>query len=143
MLALVDTSCDTSADGLLQTIVKVTDENDISLQTMCIADAFDGASNMSSQYHGLQAKLKELSPHHIHKWFYSPCLKLDDLEQLYTVGGCIILWLTTRIVCFLRRLLQTHCCLGRTYGQTIWVFFCASKTNKSRCNSLESKTQRK
>ena len=37
MLALVDISCDTSADGLLQTLVKVTDENDISLQTMCIA----------------------------------------------------------------------------------------------------------
>ena len=76
MLALVDTSCDTSADGLLQTLQEVTNDNNTLLQTMYIADAFEGASNRSAQYNGLQAKLKELSPHHIYKWCYSHVLNL-------------------------------------------------------------------
>lgn len=42
----------------------------------CIADAFDGAANMNGQYQGVQAKLKSVSPRHIHTWCYAHILNL-------------------------------------------------------------------
>jgi hypothetical protein len=52
----------------------------------CIADAFDGAANMNGQYQGVQAKLKEVSPRHMHTWCYAHILNLV-LQQttLYSV----------------------------------------------------------
>ncbi|XP_050547293.1 uncharacterized protein LOC126908980 [Daktulosphaira vitifoliae] len=39
-------------------------------------DAFDGAANMNGEYNGVQAKLKELLPRHIHTWCYAHVLNL-------------------------------------------------------------------
>lgn len=49
---------------------------EIPLKDFCIADATDGAPNMSSEYCGLQAKLREQNPSHIHTWCYSHVLNL-------------------------------------------------------------------
>ena len=43
---------------------------------LCIADAFDEASNMSSEYARLQANQRELNPAHVHTWCYSHVLNL-------------------------------------------------------------------
>ena len=76
LLALINTSDDTSAEALFQIVDKITTTHNIPLQEMCIADSFDGASNMSAKYNGLQAHLKIKNPTHIHTWCYSHVLNL-------------------------------------------------------------------
>lgn len=50
----------------------------------CVANAFDGASNMSGAYTGLTAKLAEKVPNHIHTWCYAHVLNLvlSDTAQI-------------------------------------------------------------
>lgn len=55
----------------------------------CIADAFDGAANMNGQYQGVQAKLKEVSPRHIHIWCYAHILNLV-LQQTTSYSVTVI-----------------------------------------------------
>lgn len=42
----------------------------------CVADSFDGAANMSGQYSGVQALMKETRPTHVHVWCYAHVLNL-------------------------------------------------------------------
>jgi len=55
----------------------------------CIADAFDGVTNMNGQYQGVQAKLKEVSPRHIHTWCYAHILNLV-LQQTTSYSVTVI-----------------------------------------------------
>ena len=76
MLALINTSFDTTAQGLFDAIYSTTENFGISLKELRIADDFVGASNMRSEYAGLQAKLRELNPAYVHTWCYSHVLNL-------------------------------------------------------------------
>ena len=42
----------------------------------CIGDSFDGAANMSGQYKGVQARIKEVADNHVHVWCYAHSLNL-------------------------------------------------------------------
>jgi len=55
----------------------------------CVADAFDGADNMNGQYKGVQAKLKEVLPRHIHTWCYAQLLNLV-LQQTTSCSVTVI-----------------------------------------------------
>lgn len=50
-------------------------ENEILLEN-CIADSFDGAANMSGQYHGVTTHIREMLPSHMHTWCYAHVLNL-------------------------------------------------------------------
>ena len=76
MLTLINTSSDTTAQGLFDVIHSTTENFGIPLKELCIVEAFDGACNMSSEYAGLQAKLCEINPAHVHTWCYSHVLNL-------------------------------------------------------------------
>lgn len=54
-----------SGQGLFDLLKLTLDSMNIGLDN-CVADAFDGAANMNGQYKGVQAKLKEVLPRHIH-----------------------------------------------------------------------------
>ena len=57
----------TTAETLLNSLKQVLTKVGIPIEN-CIADAFDGVSNMSGIYNGLSAKLIEIIPIHIHTW---------------------------------------------------------------------------
>lgn len=76
MLALIDSSYDTTSQSLFAAIQNITEKLGIPLKDYCIADASDGASNLSGEYTSLQAKLREQNPSHIHTWCYSHVLNL-------------------------------------------------------------------
>lgn len=42
----------------------------------CVANAFDGASNMSGEYNGVSSRLRAIIPNHIHTWYYAHVLNL-------------------------------------------------------------------
>ena len=42
----------------------------------CIGDNFDGAANLSGQYNGVQAKVKEVASMYVHVWCYAHTLDL-------------------------------------------------------------------
>lgn len=52
----------------------------------CVANAFDGAANMSGQYNGITAKLPEVIANHVHTWRYAHVLNLilSDTTQCFT-----------------------------------------------------------
>lgn len=66
----------------------------------CIADAFDGAANMNGQNQGVQAKLKEVSPRHIHTWCYAHILNLVLQQTIFILcDSYFIFWTYARIIC--------------------------------------------
>ncbi|XP_054259308.1 uncharacterized protein LOC128984050 [Macrosteles quadrilineatus] len=65
----------TSGQSLFETLKTVLEETNIPLEN-CVANAFDGASNMSGQYNGVTAKLCSVIPNHIHTWCYAHVLNL-------------------------------------------------------------------
>lgn len=64
-----------TAQGLLQDLLTELEKHELKVGN-CVADAFDGASNMSGEYNGVSAKLKELVPNHTHTWCYAHVLNL-------------------------------------------------------------------
>lgn len=73
----------TTAEALLASLSNTLQEVEISIEN-CVADAFDGASNMSGVYNGLTAKLSDIVPNHIHTWCYAHVLNLvlSDTAQI-------------------------------------------------------------
>lgn len=65
----------TTAQSLLDSLLNVFKEEGIRIED-CVANAFDGASNMSGPYNGLTAKLADIVPNHIHTWCYAHVLNL-------------------------------------------------------------------
>ena len=89
ILALTDTSSDTTGQGLFTTIQDTMEKLGIPLKDFCIANATDGASNMSSEYCGLQTKLREQNPSHIRTWYYSHVLNLVISHSCTSVASII------------------------------------------------------
>ncbi|KAG8273357.1 hypothetical protein J6590_108302 [Homalodisca vitripennis] len=73
----------TKADALMDSLENTLKNVGIPVEN-CIANAFDGASNMSGAYAGLTAKLSERIPNHIHTWCYAHVLNLvlTDTAQI-------------------------------------------------------------
>ncbi|CAL4153351.1 unnamed protein product, partial [Meganyctiphanes norvegica] len=71
-LVRVDNSSGRSLHTLLSESLS---DSGISLKN-CVSDSFDGASNMSGIYSGVQALMKEERPSHIHTWCYAHVLNL-------------------------------------------------------------------
>ena len=42
----------------------------------CVGDSFDGAANVSGQYKGVQARIKEVAENHVHVWCHAHSLNL-------------------------------------------------------------------
>ncbi|XP_074030798.1 uncharacterized protein [Leptinotarsa decemlineata] len=76
----------TTGEALFDTLSGVLTELEIPLSD-CVANAFDGASNMSGQYNGLTAQMASKIPNHIHTWCYAHVLNLviSDTAQCLTV----------------------------------------------------------
>lgn len=72
----------TTGESLLKTLLSIFQINELKVEN-CIANAFDGASNMNGEYNGVSAKLKDLVPNHIHTWCYAHVLNLviSDVAQ--------------------------------------------------------------
>lgn len=64
----------TAAENLLQILISTFQILDLKVENY-IANLFDGASNMSGQYNGVSAKLKDLVPNHVHTWCYAHVLE--------------------------------------------------------------------
>ena len=75
-----------TADELLKSLTQILEEVQIPIEN-CVADAFDGASNMSGPYNGLTAKLSDIIPNHIHTWCYAHVLNLvlSDTAQVLPI----------------------------------------------------------
>lgn len=73
----------TTAMALLASLSDALKEVGIPIEN-CVANAFDGASNMSGAYNGLTAKLSDIVPNHIHTWCYAHVLNLvlSDTAQV-------------------------------------------------------------
>jgi len=77
-----------SGQGLFDLLKLTLDSMNIGLDN-CVADAFDGAANMNGQYKGVQAKLKEVLPRHIHTWCHAHVLNLV-LQQTTSCSVTVI-----------------------------------------------------
>lgn len=77
-----------SGQGLFNLLKSTLNSMNISLDN-CVADAFDGTANMNGQYSGVQAKLKEVFPRHIHTWCYAHVLNLV-LQQTTSCSVTVI-----------------------------------------------------
>ncbi|XP_025196206.1 zinc finger MYM-type protein 1-like [Melanaphis sacchari] len=75
----------TSGNSLFETLKDTLAELDLPLNN-CVANAFDGAANMSGQYNGVTAKLSEVIANHVHTWCYAHVLNLvlSDTTQCLT-----------------------------------------------------------
>lgn len=65
----------TSSEPLFEGLKKILNVNEVPIES-CVANAFDGASNMSGQYNGVTAKLFETVPNHLHTWCFAHVLNL-------------------------------------------------------------------
>ncbi|XP_025416538.1 uncharacterized protein LOC112687804 isoform X2 [Sipha flava] len=75
----------TSGNSLFETLKDTLAELDLPLNN-CVANAFDGAANMSGHYNGVTAKLSEVITNHVHTWCYAHVLNLvlSDTTQCLT-----------------------------------------------------------
>ncbi len=75
----------TTGQCLFDTLKSTVEDMDLKME-MCVANSFDGASNMRGQYKGVAAKLKKLNPNNIHTWCYSHVLNLviTDVSKCVT-----------------------------------------------------------
>ncbi|KAL4083714.1 hypothetical protein QTP88_029030 [Uroleucon formosanum] len=75
----------TSGNSLFETLKDTLAELDLPLKN-CVANAFDGAANMSGHYNGVTAKLSEVIANHVHTWCYAHVLNLvlSDTTQCLT-----------------------------------------------------------
>ncbi|KAJ8877324.1 hypothetical protein PR048_021778 [Dryococelus australis] len=65
----------TTGESLFEMFLDILNNAEIAPEN-CIANPFDGASNMSSEYSSVSARLKTLIHNHIHTWYYSRLLNL-------------------------------------------------------------------
>lgn len=78
----------TTATGLLQSLLTLLEANGLNVAN-CVADAFDGASNMNGEYNGLAGKLKQLVPNHTHTWCYAHVLNLVMTDTVQCLPATI------------------------------------------------------
>jgi Domain of unknown function (DUF4371)/hAT family C-terminal dimerisation region len=82
VIGLVEVA-NTTADNLLQSLLSKLKSCNLALDSL-VGQCYDGASNMSGVYTGLQARLKELaplSPVYIHCWAHILNLVLQDVAK--------------------------------------------------------------
>lgn len=73
----------TTGESLCNTFLDILNCAGLSVEN-CIANAFDGASNMSGEYSGVSSRLRDLVPNHVHTWCYAHVLNLvmSDTTQI-------------------------------------------------------------
>ncbi len=64
-----------TGEGLFDLLKANLDRLNIDMEN-CIGDSFDGAANMSGQYRGVQARIREVAENHVHVWCYAHTLNL-------------------------------------------------------------------
>lgn len=74
-LVAVKSVVSTTGEDLFNSLKIILEDANIPLKN-CVANAFDGASNMNGQFKGVTARLSEVIPHHIHTWCYAHVLNL-------------------------------------------------------------------
>ncbi|EZA59350.1 Zinc finger MYM-type protein, partial [Ooceraea biroi] len=65
----------TTGESLFNTLLKILSTTGLAVEN-CVANAFDGASNMSGEYNGVSSRLMNIIPNHLHTWCYAHVLNL-------------------------------------------------------------------
>lgn len=95
----------------------------------CVGDSFDGAANMSGQFSGVQALMKEKQPSHIHTWCHAHVLNLviGDTSSI-CVSAISLFGMLNELSNF----------FGESYKRiAVWEEQMSSKTGQAKLKRLE------